>query len=332
MLSRKVTERHDMGGVEDMKDMKRLGLGTMGMHFGNEEISIKTIHKALESGITLFNTGEFYNGGESEIVTGKALKHIEREQYFLSVKFGVLPQPGGGIYGLDNNPFHVKAHLANSLHRLGLEYVDLYQPARQDTEIPVEEVVGAIAEQVKAGYVRHIGLSMVDAETLRRACKVHPIHTVEMAYSLIDRDIEDELIDTARELGVKVLAFGTVGHGLLADRVLENAENSNIGRGLLSAEHKETNLPLIKAVKEIADEKGVTLSQLALAWSLAKYDHVQSLIGTTNPEHLMSAVNALDITLTEEDIARIEAACPADKISGRGMRNFVFKNGIMSLA
>lgn len=314
-----------------MTDKKRLGLGTMGMQFSNRETSVKTIHAALDAGITLFNTGEFYNGGESEMVTGEALKDIERDRYFLSVKFGVLPQPGGGIYGLDNNPFHVKAHLANSLHRLGLEYVDLYQPARQDTEIPVEEVVGAIAEQVKAGYVRHIGLSMVDAETLRRACKVHPIHTVEMSYSLIDRSIEKELVDTAKELGVNVLAFGTIGHGLFSDHVLEHAGDPRAGRGLLAPEHRETNLPLIQAVKEIADEKGITLSQLALAWSLAKYDHVQSLIGTTKPEHLQSAIDALDITFTEADIARIEAACPADQISGRGMRNFVFTNGQMSL-
>lgn len=315
-----------------MADINRLGLGTMGMCFSNRETSIKTIHAALELGITLFNTGEFYNGSESEMVTGEALRGIERDQYFLSVKFGVLPLPGGGIYGLDNNPLHVKAHLAYSLHRLGLEYVDLYQPARQDTEIPVEEVVGAIAEQVEAGYVRHIGLSMVDAETLRRACKVYPIHTVEMSYSLIDRSIEKELIDAAKELGVKVLAFGTVGHGLFTDHVLENAGKPYFGRGLLGPEHRETNLSLIQAVKEIADEKGITLSQLALAWSLAKYDHVQSLIGTTNPEHLMSAVDALKIRLTDEDIIRMEAACPADKISGRGMHNFVFTNGRMSLA
>lgn len=296
-----------------MTDIKRLGLGTMGMHLGNKETSIKTIHTALDSGITLFNTGGFYNGGESEMTTGEALKGIERDRYFLSVKFGVLPQPGGGIYGLDNNPFHVKAHLANSLHRLGLEYIDLYQPARQDTEIPVEEVVGAIAEQVKAGYVRHIGLSMVDAETLRRACKVHPIHTVEMAYSMIDRSIEKELVDTAKELGVKVLAFGTVGHGLLTDHV------------------QEKDAPFVRKIQEIADEKGVTLSQLALAWSLAKYDHVQSLIGTTNPEHLVSAIDALNIELTQEDIVRIENACPTYKIYGRRMRNFVFTNGRMSL-
>lgn len=258
--------------------------------------------------------------------------HEALNNYELLMKVGVLPSPDGGIYGLDNNPFHVNTHLSYSLRRLGLEYVDLYQPARQDTEIPVEEVVGAIAEQVKAGYVRHIGLSMVDAETLRRACKVHPIHTVEMSYSLIDRSIEKELIDTAKELGVKVLAFGTVGHGLFADHILENAENPHLGRGLLGPEHRENNLPLIRAMKEIADEKGVTLSKLALAWYLAKYDHVQSLIGTTNPEHLLSAVDALNISLTDDDIVRIEAACPADKISGKGMRNFVFTNGRMSLA
>lgn len=200
-----------------------------------------------------------------------------------------------------------------SLSRLGMDYVDLYQPARQDTEIPVEEVVGEIARLVEAGYVRHIGLSMVDAETLRRACKVHPIHTVEMSYSLIDRSIEDELIATADEFGVKVLAFGTIGHGLFA-------------------EQRDTDLPMIKALKEIADEKGIGLSQLALAWSLAKYDNVQSLVGTTSPEHLQSAVDALNVTLTNEDIKAIEKVIPADKISGRGMRNFHFTNGQMSLA
>lgn len=315
-----------------MKDVSRLGLGCMGMsNRRNPDQSIQTIHAALEAGITLFNTGEFYNAGESEWIVGEALRGVDRESYFLSVKFGVLPQPGGGIYGLDNNPFHVKAHLAYSLRRLGLDYVDLYQPARQDTEIPVEDVVGAIAEQVKAGYVRHIGLSMVDPETLRRACKVHPIHTVEMEYSLIDRSIEKELIATAKELGVNVLAFGTVGHGLLADRVLENGESPRFGGGVLSPEHRDANLPLIRAVKEIADEKGVTLSQLALAWSLAKYDHVQSLIGTTNPGHLMSAIDALKITLTDEDLTinlynqpAKNIICPTAKTTShhRGARSF----------
>lgn len=317
-----------------MISINRLGLGCMGMsNRRNPENSIKTIHKALDSGITLFNTGEFYSAGESEMIVGEALKNVPRDKFFLSVKFGVLPQTGGGIYGLDVSPFNIKGHLAYSLSRLGMDYVDLYQPARQDTEIPVEEVVGEISRLVESGYVRHIGLSMVDAETLRRACKVHPIHTVEMSYSLIDRDIENELVAAAKELGVKVLAFGTIGHGLFADNVLENINtNPAVARGMLSAEHRDANLPMIKALKEIADEKGTGLSQLALAWSLAKYDNVQSLVGTTKPEHLQSAVDALNITLTDEDIQAIEKAIPADKISGRGMRNFRFTNGQMSLA
>ena len=316
-----------------MKELNRLGLGTMGMSIvRNPENSVKTIHAALDAGITLFNTGEFYNASESELVVGQALKGVNHDDYFLSVKFGVLPSPEGGIYGLDVKPQNVKGHLTYSLRRLGLEYIDLYQPARQDTTIPVEELVGAIAEQVQAGYVKHIGLSMVDAETLRRACKVHPIHTVEMEYSLVERGIEKELIAAAKELGVRVLAFGTVGHGLLRDDVLTAPANPRRAWGMLAPEHREQNLAMIRKVKEIADEKGVSLSQLALAWSLSKYDHVQSLIGTTSPDHLHDAIDALNLELTPEDIARIEAALPAEKVGGRGMRNFVFTDGKMSLA
>lgn len=315
-----------------MSKLNRLGLGTMGMSIvRNPENSVKTIHAALDAGITLFNTGEFYNASESELIVGQALKGVNHANYFLPVKFGVLPSPEGGIYGLDVKPHNVKSHLTYSLRRLGLDYIDLYQPARQDTTIPVEDLVGAIAEQVKAGYVKHIGLSMVDAETLRRAHAVHPIHTVEVEYSLIERGIEKELIATAKELGVKVLAFGTIGHGLLRDDFQNAVTDPRMGRGLLAPEHREKNLAMIKKVKEIADEKGVSLSQLALAWSLAKYDHVQSLIGTTNPEHLQSAIDALQIELNDEDIARMETALPAEKIGGKGMRNFVFTDGKMTL-
>lgn len=315
-----------------MKALNRLGLGTMGMSIvRNPESSVKTIHAALNAGITLFNTGEFYNASESELIVGQALRGVNRDRYFLSVKFGVLPSPEGGIYGLDVKPHNVKAHLTYSLRRLGLDYIDLYQPARMDTTVPVEELVGAIADQVQAGYVRHIGLSMVDAETLRRACKVHPIHTVEMEYSLLNRSIEAELIAAAKELGVTVLAFGTVGHGLLRDDVLTAPAGSMMPRGMLAPEHREKNLAMVRKVKEIADEEGVSLSQLALAWSLAKYDHVQSLIGTTSPAHLQQAIDALSITLTPADIARIEAALPAGSVGGVGMRHFVFTDGKMSL-
>ncbi len=316
-----------------MKDIHRLGLGTMGMSIvRNPENSVKTIHAALDSGITLFNTGEFYNGSESELIVGQALKGVQRDKYFLSVKFGVLPSPEGGIYGLDVKPHNVKGHLTYSLRRLGLDYIDLYQPARMDTTVPVEDLVGAIAELVQAGYVRHIGLTMVDAETLRRACKVHPIHTVEMEYSLLSRGIENELVAAAKELGVKVLAFGTVGHGLLRDDILTAPARGGMPRGMLSPEHREKILAMVRGVKAIADEKGVALSQLALAWSLSKYDHVQSLIGTTDPAHLQQAIDALKLELSAEDIERIEAAFPAGAIGGSGMRNFVFTDGKMSLA
>ncbi len=314
-----------------MIDIRRLGLGTMGMsNVRNPENSVKTIHAALDKGITLFNTGEFYNASESELIVGQALKGVARDRFFLSVKFGVLPSPGGGIYGLDVKPHNVKGHLTYSMRRLGLDHIDLYQPARMDTEIPVEEVVGAIAEQVQAGYVSHIGLSMVDAETLRRAHAVHPIHTVEMSYSLVDRSIEQDLVQTAAELGVRVLAFGTIGHGVFRDNVLESTPNPN-ARGLLAPENREHNLAMIRAVKEIADTKGMTLSQLALAWSLAKYPHVSSLVGTTNPAHLQSAIDALQVELTPADIAAVEAAIPPEKIRGVGMRTFIFTNGVAKI-
>lgn len=316
-----------------MADLSRLGLGCMGMSCShNLKNSIDTVRYALDNGVKLLNTGEFYNAGESEMVLRQALQGIDRDKYFLSVKFGVLPAPQGGIYGLDVNPFNVKGHLTYSLHRLGLEYVDLYQPARMDTAIPVEDIVGAIAEQVKAGYVKHIGLTMVDAETLRRACKVHPIHTVEMEYSLIDRDIEKELIYTAKELGVKVLAFGTVGHGLLTDTALTDAPKSpRMAFGLLSPENRDHNLSVIRKVKCIADQKDCSLSQLALAWSLSKYDNVQALIGTTNPLHLQSAIDALNISLTTEEVEILESIISPDKIKGCSMRAFRFTNGVPTI-
>lgn len=316
-----------------MIDLFRLGLGCMGMScYRNPENSLNTVRYALDNGLRLLNTGEFYSAGESEMIVGKALKGVNRDDYFLSVKFGVLPAPKGGIYGLDVNPFNVKGHLTYSLRRLGLEYVDLYQPARMDTAIPVEDVVGAIADEVKAGYVKKIGLSMVDAETLRRACKVHHIDTVEVEYSLIERGIEKELISTAKELGVKVLAFGTVGHGLFTDDVLTKiSQNHYAGRGALLQDNLEETVSLIKKVQNIAESKGCTLSQLAILWSLSKYDNVQSLVGTTNPAHLQSAIDALKFELTEEDIKNLEETISPDKIKGRGMRNFRFTNGVPTI-
>ncbi len=311
----------------------RLGLGCMGMNLRrNPERSIETIHTALDMGITFLNTGNFYQNGESEMLLGQALKGIPREKYFISVKFGLLMSPDGKMYGLDVHPFHIKSQLTYTLHRLGLDYVDLYQPSRIDTAIPVEDIIGELAGLKDAGYIRNIGLTEIDADTLRRAHKVHPVHTVEAQYSLIERGIEENVIPAARELGVNVLAFGALGHGLLNDRILTAGKSptaSPMGGPMLNHENLPKNLPLVKALKAIADDKGVSLSQLVTAWVLSKCPDIMCLIGTTSPEHLRQNIDALNITLTPDDMTQIENVASSHKIYGNEMRRLFFTNGIL---
>ena len=307
----------------------RLGLGCMGMSRKNEEKSIRTIHTAIEKGITLLNTGNFYNGGESEIVAGNALRNVPRDKYFLSVKFGVLFEPLGGIYGLDVNPFHIKSQLNYSLHRLGLEYVDLYQPARMDSSVPIEDIMEVLVELKEKGYIRNIGLTEIDAETLRRAHKIHPIHTVELEYSLIGREIEKDLIPTAKELGVRVLTFGSLGHGLLNDRTLEGNASGAMRSPMLSPENLPKNLPLLRELKDFADSKGVSLSKLMTVWVLTKQPDASTLIGTTSPEHLQENIDALSIELSQEDMDMIEKIAASHKVYGNEMRSLTFKNGTL---
>lgn len=311
---------------EDLRE--RIGLGCMGMSVSkNLEDSVRTIQTALTEGITLFNTGEFYGMGESEMILKKALKGVPRDQYFLSVKFGMLTDPSGAMYGMDMDAFHIKARLAYSMKRLGVDYIDLYQPARIDEAIPVEETVGALTELVKAGYIGHIGLSEVDVDTLRRGAAVHPIHTVEMEYSLTDRDIEGGLMQAAEELGTRLLAFGILSHGLLSERVLEGKEQPVVRFGRLMPGNIEKNRELVKELKQLADGRGLTLEQLAYAWAFSKNPHMQCLVGTSKAEHLKSILSAADITLTGEEIKRMEEIMSADRIAGRGMRGVRFKGG-----
>lgn len=307
-----------------MTDIKRLGLGCMGMNMSNKERSIETIHYALDHGVTLLNTGEFYGGGESEMVLREALAGVPRGSYFLSVKFGVLPQPGGGIYGLDVKPWNVKAHLAYSLHRLGLDYVDLYEPARMDESIPVEEIIGAIQECVDAGYVRHIGLTQLTPENLERAANVHPIHTVELAYSLANRSIETNgILDVARKNNMNILAFSVLQHGLLSDN-----SSTAAGRPGMPPEVKEA---ILSGIREIAGEKHTTVENLLQAYVYAKNPDMSILIGTTRKEHLQDSIDALSVELSAEDIKRIENTFPADQLQGVGMRNFTFRDGKMEM-
>ena len=312
-----------------MTDISRLGLGCMGMNFSNKDRAVETVRFALESGVTMLNTGEFYGGGESEMVLREALKDVPRDSYFLSVKFGVLPQPGGGIYGLDVKPFNVKAHLAYSMHRLGLDYIDLYEPARMDETVPVEELVGELSELVKAGYIGSIGLTQLSAENLARAAKVHPIKMAELDYSLANRSMETNgVIDTARANNIDLLAFGVLSHGLLTDEPSLTTPTGNAaGRGPgLPPEAREG---LLKGIREIAAEKNTTVEGLAQAYVYAKNPDMSILVGTTRTGHLQKSIDALAVDLTGGDIARIEAAFPAEKLQGMGMRNFTFKDGRM---
>ncbi len=310
-----------------MTDIKRLGLGCMGMNMSNKDRAIETIHYALDNGVTLLNTGEFYGGGESEMVLREALKDVPRDKYFLSVKFGVLPQPGGGIYGLDVKPFNVKAHLAYSMHRLGLDYIDLYQPARMDESVPVEELIGALSDLVKEGYIGSIGLTQLSPEDLERAAKVHPIKTVELDYSLANRSIEQiGILDTARNNNIDILAFGVLSHGLLSDATdsAHPAGNPSARRPGMPFEFKEE---LLSGIRKIAQEKNTTVENLAQAYVYAKNPDMSILIGTTRKEHLQDSIDALSVDLSAEDVQRIESVFPAEKLQGMGMRNIIFRDG-----
>lgn len=308
-------------------NMNKLGLGTMGMDLSNKESSIQTIHKALKEGITVFNTGDFYRNGESQIVLGEALKDIPRDQYFISLKFGVTFTPQGAF--LDVKPQNIKKHLLDSLDKMKLDYVDLYQPARQDIQIDVIDIVKEIKSLIDQGYVKHIGLSEVDANTLKRAHQIHPIHSVEVQYSLLNREIEKELIQTAKELGVQVVVYGAVGHGILTDKIMSQTTNNPMfNKGILSEEVKDHNLEILNQFKNIAQSKDLTMSELAIAWTQQKYDHLLTLIGTTNPDHLESAIKAIQTHLNKDEIETIEQIISEKTIKGLRSRKWIFTNGI----
>lgn len=307
--------------------INKLGLGTMGMNFENKESSIKTIHKALEKGITIFNTGDFYQRGESQVVLGEALREIPRDKYFISLKFGVSFTPQGAF--LDVNPKNIKGKLLDSLDKMGLDYVDLYQPARQDIEIPVEDIVKEIKSLIDEGYVKHIGLSEVDAETLRRAYKIHPIHSVEVEYSLINREIEDELIATAKELGVNVVVYGAVGHGVLTNKVFnESMNNPMMSRGILAPQYKDNNLLVLNKFNDLAKDLKLEMSELAIAWTQAKFDNIVTLIGTTKTEHLESSIKAINTKISLDKLNLIENIISNKTINGIMMRKWIFTNGV----
>jgi len=300
-----------------------MGLGCMGMSdlYGpaDEAESKATIQAALESGVTLLDTGDWYGMGHNEMLIREALRGRKREQAILSVKFGLLRDPRGQVIGHDARPAAVKTSLAYTLRRLGTEYVDVYRPARIDPVVPIEDTVGAIAEMVQAGYVRFVGLSEVGADTLRRAQAVHPVADLQIEYSLISRGIETAILPVCRELGIGVTAYGVLSRGLISGHwSKERAGASDFRRHLprFGGENLERNLTLVEALRRIANAKGATVAQVAIAWVLSRGADIVPLVGARRRERLTEALGALDIKLTPEDLVQIEAAVPPDAAAG----------------
>ncbi|MGZ3183766.1 MAG: aldo/keto reductase [Telluria sp.] len=305
--------------------VSRLGLGAMGMSdlYGpaDRQESIATLHAAFEAGITLIDTGDFYGMGHNEMLIAEALAGRDRDNAVISVKFGAQRDPAGNWIGYDARPQAVKTFAAYSLKRLGTDHIDIYRPARLDPNVPIEETIGAIADLVKAGYVRHIGLSEVSAETIRRAHAVHPISDLQIEYSLVSRGIESNgILATCRELGIGITAYGVLSRGLISGHWSAAREGEADFRGKMSprfqGENLQRNLALVERMRAFAEAKGFSTAQLAIAWVLAQGEDIVPLIGARARTRLEEALGALKAELGPDDLARLEDIVPADAVSG----------------
>ena len=301
-----------------------LGLGTMGMSgmYGpaDRAESIATIHAALEAGITLLDTGDFYGMGHNEMLIAEALAGGSRDRVLLSVKFGALRGPAGEWLGYDARPAAVRNFLAYSLQRLRTDYIDIYRPSRLDPQVPVEETVGAIGDLVKAGYVRYIGLSEVGATTLRRAAAIHPICDLQIEYSLISRSIERGVLATVREQGIGITAYGVLSRGLISGHWRTDRQRGAGDFRAHSPRFNEANLgenlALVEALRHIATSNGISVAQLAIAWVLHQGKAIVPLVGARRRDQLREALGALEVRLTAEDLSRIEQAVPPGAAAG----------------
>jgi len=291
-------------------------MGMSGMYGPADEAeSIATIHAALDAGVTLLDTGDYYGAGHNELLIGRALKD-RRDAALVSVKFGALRGPDGSWLGIDTRPAAVKSALAYTLTRLGLDHVDIYRPGRIDRSVPIEETIGAMADLVKAGYVRAIGLSEVGPETIRRAHDVHPISDLQIEYSLISRRPEQQIFPVLQDLGIGVTAYGVLSRGLLSGSRPAATGDFRVYLPRFAGANRARNDQLVAALRAIASEHGVTPSQLAIAWVLAKGDWIVPLVGARTRQQLSESLAALSIVLSAEDLARLEQAMPPEHVAG----------------
>jgi aryl-alcohol dehydrogenase-like predicted oxidoreductase len=300
-----------------------IGLGCMGMSdfYGpaDRSESISTIHAALDAGVTLLDTGDFYGMGHNEMLIREALTGRSRDNVQISVKFGALRDPARNWFGYDSRPAAIRNFLGYSLQRLGVDHIDIYRPARLDPNVPIEETVGAMAEMVKAGWIRHIGLSEVGSDTIRRAHAVHPIADLQIEYSLIARGIEEDILKTCRELGIGITAYGVLARGLISghwskDRSGGQDFRSNSPR--FQGSNLDANLTLVEGLRKIADEIGAPPAQVAIAWVAAQGDEIVPLVGARRRDRLTEALGALDVELTPTHLAALAKAFPPGAAAG----------------
>lgn len=299
------------------------GLGCMGMSgmYGpaDRQESLATLRAAVDAGITLLDTGDFYGMGHNEMLIGEALRAFGRDRLLLSVKFGGLRDPTGGWGGYDTRPKAMKNFLAYSLQRLGVDYIDIYRPARLDPAVPIEETVGAMADMVKAGFIRHIGLSEVGGDILRRAAAVHPISDLQIEYSLVSRGIEDRILPTARELGIGITAYGVLSRGLISGHWEKDVKPGDFRAHSprFQGANADANLALVKALRRVAGEKHISVAQIAIAWVAHQGSDIVPLVGARRRDRLTEALGAMDVVLSAEDVIAIERAVPKGAASGQ---------------